>query len=144
AAAVLPAAGRNLLRRSSTTAPRGSQRPQALPPWPKRRPGRGGAGLAAKEATGSHAGPLRILIGVALREGSGPETAHGDGSGCLGPLRARRQLIAMKQLNGAARLPTPSSFASFALKKAQPERRRPLLRKKQQAAGPGPYEYSSA
>jgi|GEM_PF-4519322 hypothetical protein len=63
-----------------------------------------------------------------------------SGSACFLPVRRFCCGFAAQRF---VRLPTPSCLASSS-NKAQPERRRPLLRKKQQAAKPGPYGYLPA
>jgi hypothetical protein len=78
-----------------------------LSPSHRRRPAGAVTAYAAEEATGSQAGPLRLLIDAALREVADPKRGGAGGLACLGPLWARRQLVAMKQPNGAARPAAP-------------------------------------
>jgi len=74
-----------------------------LPPSLQRGPAEAAPAFAAEEATGSQAGPLRMLIGAALPEVADLKQGGFEGWRALVRFRVRRQLVAMKQLNCAAR-----------------------------------------
>jgi len=80
-----------------------SQRTSRCASFAQRRPAGAATALLRKKQQAAGLGPYGYSS--AQRYGnSGPETGWADGKACLGPQRARRQLTAMKQLNGAARL----------------------------------------
>jgi len=96
----------------------GSQRPSRLPPSLQRGLAGAATAFAAEEATGSQAGPLRMLTGAALRRVADLKQRGHVGRCALVRSGARRQLVAMKQPNGAARLALDRSFRGALTKQA--------------------------